>query len=284
LALACVVLLLATSCSRKDSSEWLFESRARPLVASPSLAPQLATLPSGVVLATAVRPNGKGADDPFFYTSANDGDLFRQLLRLNSGVGEVHSHREGTPRLLTGGPGNYYALWTGPALGGYGMNLYLSRSNDYGDSFSRPISLDAQAGGSHPYFNAATARDGTMVVVWISYDTVPGAVPGTGTLQLIRSTDGGGSFSAPTRVSVDVCACCRPELKTDGQETWYLAWRHVAPDQERDIMLAALHDNGATWSESVFVSHDRWHINGCPDSGPSLALLTSRFLSPGTRS
>jgi hypothetical protein len=49
-----------------------------------------------------------------------------------------------------------------------------------------PDPLDAQGGGSHAYFNAAAANDGTMVVAWIAYDPVNGALPETGTLQLIR--------------------------------------------------------------------------------------------------
>jgi hypothetical protein len=157
------------------------------------------------------------------------------------------------------------------------MNLYLSRPTIMAIvSRARFHSMRKPAVLTH----ISMRRLHVMAPWWLfglATTPVPGAVPGTGTLQLIRSTDGGGSFSAPTRVSVDVCPCCRPELKTDGQENWYLAWRDVAPDQERDIVLAAWHDNGATWSEPVFVSHDRWHINGCPDSGPSLALLNDQI-------
>ncbi len=264
---------LLTSCSHKAASQWLFEARARPLIATPSLDPQLATIPSGVVLATAIVPNGKGRNDLFFYTSADGGDVFRRMLSLSSANGDVHPHREGTPRLLIGGSGQYYALWTGTGIRGDGMDLYLVRSDDYGHSFSSAIPLDAQAGGSHPYFNAAAAKNGTLVVIWISYDTISGAVPGTGTLQLMRSSDGGLSFSPPKRLATDVCPCCRPELKTDEQGNWYLAWRQVDPDQSRNIVLASSHDDGVIWSDPVYVSRDEWRIDGCPDSGPTLALL-----------
>jgi hypothetical protein len=145
-----------------------------------------------------------------------------------------------------------------------------------GHSFSRPIPLDGQAGGSNQYFNAAVAPNGDMIVVWIAYNAVKGAVPGTGVLQISRSTDGGKSFAPRVQMAIDVCPCCRPELKTDGQGDWYLAWRHVDLDEERDIVVAASHDNGVHWSKETRVSRDGWHIDGCPDSGPSLALLDGK--------
>jgi hypothetical protein len=269
---ACAIYLVRT-CNRKAPSEWVFETQARPLVDSPrSLAPQLAALPSGVVLATVVEP-GAGAYDLSFYTSPTGGDIFTMGFGLNARVGDVHPMREGTPRLLIGRPGNYCVLWTGTSPTGQGISLFLARSEDYGQSFSSPVPLDLQSGGSHPYFNAALAPAGTLIVVWIAYDAVCGAVADTGVLQLIRSTDGGRSFSAPVQVAVDVCPCCRPELKTDGQGNWYLAWRHVDADQGRDIVAASSHDDGVSWTAGVRVSHDGWHVEGCPYSGPSLALL-----------
>jgi hypothetical protein len=268
---------LVTACSRKAPSEWVFETQARPLVDSPrSLAPQLAALPSGVVLATVVEPSA-GAYDLSFYTSPTGGDIFTMGLELNARVGDVHPMREGTPRLLIGRPGDYYVLWTGTAPTGQGISLFFSHSQDYGHNFSSPVALDLKGGGSHPYFNAAVTPAGTLMVVWMAYDAVNGAVADTGVLQLIRSTEGGRSFSAPVQVAVDVCPCCRPELKTDGRSNWYLAWRHVDADQERDIVAASSHDDGVSWTAEVRVSHDGWHIDGCPDSGPSLALLDSEI-------
>jgi hypothetical protein len=273
LAVVACATFLVMACNPKRSSEWVFESDARPLVVSPSQAPQLETLPSGVVLATLVEPAATGGQDLFFCTSATGGDIFAQSQKLNSDAGSVHPHREGTPRLLIGGPGNYYALWTGAGTEADRMELYFSRSHDYGHSFSPPSPLGGHEGGSHPYFNAAVAPNGTIIVTWIAYDTVKGAIPGTGVLQIIRSADGGTSFSPPLQAEIDVCPCCRPELQTDGKANWYLAWRHVDPDEERDIMLAASRDDGRNWLKATRVSHDGWHIDGCPDSGPSLALL-----------
>lgn len=239
--------------------------------------PELEVLPSGVVIASIVEPDASGGDNLFFCNSTTGADLFTESLELNAGAGGVHPHREGTPRLLIGKAGNYFALWTGSAPGGQGMTLFFARSDNFGHSFSRPVALDAQSGGSHPYFNAAAAPDGTLLVVWIAYDRVEGAVPGTGVLQLIRSTDGGQNFSPPARVAIDVCPCCRPEIKFAGGSTWYLSWRHVDPDQERDIVVASSHDDGAAWSPETRVSRDGWHINGCPDSGPSIALLDGKL-------
>ncbi len=275
-ALALVCAACIAGC-RPRASPLVFEPQARPILAVASSAPDLKLLPSGVVLASLVEPNAGGGDDLFFCTSTTGGaDVFTQSLQLNAGIGSVHSHREGTPRLLTGKPGNYYALWTGSAPNGQGMALFLARSDNFGHSFSKPVALDAPSGGAHPYFNGAVAPNGTMIAVWIAYDRVPGAVPETGVLELIRSTDGGRSFSPPARVAIDVCPCCRPEIKFAGRGAWYLSWRHVDPDQERDFVVISSHDDGSVWSEETRVSRDGWHINGCPDSGSSIALLDGK--------
>ena len=263
-------------CEGRPPARWVFEPQARPMSAQAALAPQFLVLASGDIFATMVSPQAAGGDELFLYSSSTDGDSFARVLQLNRPGAEVHPHLEGTPLLLVGRPGAYYALWTGSAPDKQSMQLTMSRSRDFGHSFSAPVALDAESGGNHPYFNAAVLPDGTMLVVWLSYEVVPGAVPGTAVLQVIRSGDGGATFSAPQRIAINVCPCCRPELKADAQGNWYLAWRHVDRDQERDIVVASSRDNGLTWSTETRVSRDGWHINGCPDSGPSLSFLGNR--------
>jgi len=272
-----ICLVSAAGCrSATTTSPWIFEPQARPITDVPSLAPQLIVLTSGDIFATLVETKAPAAHDLDFYGSTTDGDVFARILQLNAANSNVHPHLEGTPLLRAGRPGAYYAFWTGSGNDQLPMELMYSRSVNFGHSFSSPIPLDAQSGGSHPYFNAAALPDGTMVVVWIAYDTVAGAVPGTGVLQMIRSTDGGNTFSHPQRLAINVCPCCRPEIKADNKGNWYLAWRHVDPDEERDIVAAVSRNRGLTWSPAVRVSRDGWHINGCPDSGPSLALFQGK--------
>ncbi len=275
-----IVFLACTAGCRSASpisSHFVFESVARPIANSPTVAPQLLVLTSGGILATLVEEKSE-ENELGFYGSSTDGDVFTRTLQLNAPNSDVHPHLEGTPLLRVGGPGAYYAFWTGNGDDHLPMELTYSRSTNFGHSFSTPCPLDAQSGGSHPYFNAGVLPDGTVLVVWIAYDKVCGAAPGSGVLQMIRSSDGGATFAAPQRVAIDVCPCCRPELKADSKRNWYLAWRHVDADQERDIVVAVSHDNGLTWSKETRVSHDGWHINGCPDSGPSLSFLGDKTL------
>lgn len=263
--------------SAVTGSRWVFEPEARPISNRSGLAPQLLVLTSGDIFAIQVETKSEQDHDLGFYSSSTDGDIFTRTLQLNGAGNNVHPHLEGTPLLRVGRPGAYYAFWTGSGEGPLAMELMYSRSMNFGHSFSHPVALDAQNGGNHPYFNAAAIPDGTVLVVWIAYEQVAGAVPGTGVLNMIRSTDSGNSFSPPQRIATNVCPCCRPELKADGQGNWYLAWRHVDSDQERDIVVVASHDRGATWSPEVRVSHDGWHIKGCPDSGPSLTSFQGRI-------
>ncbi len=68
-----------------------------------------------------------------------------------------------------------------------------------------------------------------------------------------------------------------------------MAWRNVTASQVRDIVIAASQDRGATWTAPALVSNDKWQIDGCPHSGPSLILrgnelVIAWFSAPDDRS
>jgi hypothetical protein len=91
-------------------------------------------------------------------------------------------------------------------------------------------------------------------------------------LFLAYSTDGGGTFSANRKVATGACPCCKTSLAVAPDGTLYAGWRQVLPGNFRHIAVAGSKDGGTTFSSPVIVSDDRWVLQGCPVSGPSLSL------------
>jgi len=56
----------------------------------------------------------------------------------------------------------------------------------------------------------------------------------------------------------------------------FAAWRKIfgtgGASEVRDIVVASSADHGATWSPPVRVHADDWHVNYCPDAGPSIKV------------
>jgi hypothetical protein len=52
----------------------------------------------------------------------------------------------------------------------------------------------------------------------------------------------------------------------------YAGWRQVLPGNYRHIAVASSTDGGTNFSSRVIVSDDRWMLQGCPVSGPSLSV------------
>ena len=58
----------------------------------------------------------------------------------------------------------------------------------------------------------------------------------------------------------------------------YVAWRHIFGENIRDMAVARSEDGGRSFSAPTRVHVDNWRIDGCPHSGPSLAVDDGRRL------
>ncbi|MEX0625953.1 MAG: sialidase family protein [Chloroflexota bacterium] len=94
--------------------------------------------------------------------------------------------------------GNVYVCWS--RFTGFGQNkIYLSRSTDNGESFSRPIQLTTHGfSGSVQGCDIAIEGDGDLYVTFRTFNDA--SVPGANALFFVRSTDAGASFSRPKKI------------------------------------------------------------------------------------
>ncbi|HMB93070.1 MAG TPA: sialidase family protein [Rhodothermales bacterium] len=224
-------------------------------------------------------------------------------VQVNQGPDIVNRHAQAPAQIVVGPEGNVYVAWTTridiegerfPA-----SNLMLARSTDGGRTFEPEIAVNDDVDGmlaGHTFHNIAVGPEGHIYVAWLdgrkraqakaqqangnAHTPIRRAnfslvrhEPGT-EVRLARSADGGKSFGENVVVAKNSCQCCRTALAVAADGTVYLAWRHIFGDNIRDMALARSTDGGQTFSTPTRIHEDGWHIDGCPHSGPSLAVDT----------
>ena len=205
-------------------------------------------------------------------------------VRVNPQAGVATAWRGDPPSVAVAKNGSVYVVWTARVEvdGKKGTDLYLSVSNDSGQTFAAPVKInDDKTPAAHGMHALDVAEDGRIYVSWLDERNVAAPMPSTKAdghhmesnreLFIADSSDGGRTFSRNRKVAAEACPCCKTALAVAADGTVYISWRHVLPGNFRHIAVTSSSDAGATFSKPVIVSDDKWMLQGCPVSGPSLA-------------
>lgn len=210
-------------------------------------------------------------------------------VRVNSVDGDVSPHLQAPAQVVVSPDGDVHVVWTNaiPVEGRRfpASNLLIASSRDGGRTFEPQHAINSDAGGlpsGHTFHDVTVAADGRIVVTWLDSRNKErrlhdGHEPSTDPTEtgseiwLAISDDGGRTFREST-VAVNTCQCCRTSVITGQDGQIHLAWRHVFEDGSRDMVLSTSTDGGIMFDEPRRIHYDNWQVEGCPHSGPSLAL------------
>ncbi len=244
----------------------------------------MAPAPDGTFYVAWVNHEAKQADVMLARFNAA-GELQGSPVRVNRQPGVATAWRGDQPSLAVSKAGAVHVLWTPRVEEGekHGTDVYLSTSTDRGQSFVTEVKVnDDKATGAHGMHSLAVAADGRIYAAWLDERNVHTPKPSTKAeghhmesnrdLYLAYSTDGGRTFSANNKVASEACPCCKTSLAVSPDGTLYAGWRQVLPGSFRHIAVAGSADGGKSFSTPVIVSDDRWVLQGCPVSGPSLSV------------
>ena len=172
------------------------------------------------------------------------------------------------PRVAVDPERRVFVLWQEIIFSGgsHGGDILFARSEDGGKMFSRPLNLSNSTAGDgkgrinkdiwhNGSLDLAIGADGALYVAWTEYE---------GALWLRRSTDGGKTFSNPSRIN-DTKPARGPSLAVSNG-TLYLAWT-VGDDEAADIRVAKSTDGGASFGEPVIVERSKGYSDA-----PKLAV------------
>jgi len=246
--------------------------------------PATAAAPDGIVYVAWVNHDAKEADVMLARINS-EGAQQGSAVRVNRQQGVATAWRGDQPSVAVSADGAVYVLWTArvDAKDKHGTDVYLSVSNDRGQSFASEVKVnDDKEPNAHGMHSLAVAKDGRIYAAWLDERNVHqpmSSTKGKGhhmesnrEVYVSYSTDGGRSFSANRKVATEACPCCKTSLAVAADGTLYAGWRQVLPGSFRHIAVASSTDGGATFSQPVIVSDDRWVLQGCPVSGPSLSI------------
>jgi hypothetical protein len=159
----------------------------------------------------------------------------------------------------------------------YAGAIYYSMSANAGKSWSDAIFLhsDTTHAFGRSFFDIARLKDGELAAIWLD-GRYGKAVKGSA-LFFNRTAQGKG-FGTDTCLDKGTCECCRTAILTDDAGNIHLAYRSItfpselSGKQVRDMVYKFSADNGRTFSPAKPISNDNWEIEGCPHSGPALAV------------
>jgi len=246
--------------------------------------PATATAGDGTFYVAWVNHDAKEADVMLAHFN-NKAEMQGAPVRVNRQPGVATAWRGDQPSVAVASDGAAYVLWTARVDAGdkHGTDIYLSASNDHGQSFASEVKVnDDKTPNAHGMHSLAVAKDGRIYAGWLDERNVHAPKPSTKAeghhmesnrdLYIATSTDGGRSFSANRKVASDACPCCKTSLAVAADGTLYAGWRQVLPGSFRHIAVASSMDGGMKFSTPVIVSDDHWMLQGCPVSGPSLSV------------
>jgi hypothetical protein len=292
------VLLIVVSCLRAQSPATL--AVAGHANANPSLATR-----DGIV-AVAWSAATASSMDVYAAISHDGGSAFGAPVRVNATPGDARVNSELPPRiaLLPGKSKtqpDVVVVWT--TKGASGTRLIYARSTDGGRTFGAAKDVPGSTGaGARGWESVSVDARGHVDVLWLDHrETVAGGTMNhsmSHEMNHDRGVEESGAIKATpdapkadpteraalsklyftsldrasaTPITGSVCYCCKTSLVSSGQDV-YAAWRHVYAGSQRDIAFTASHDGGKTFAAPLRVSNDGWHIDGCPENGPALAV------------
>src|SRR3954454_19986961 len=134
----------------------------------------------------------------YIATYDQDGAHYVRTVRVDRGTPSVWGlFQDKINVTVDPASGNVYVLWA-QYPGQAGNNtLHFARSTDHGQTFSKPMRITPGL-AQEQLADAAVGPDGTL---YVTYRTIAGQKSTSNAVWLVRSTDGGDSFSAPQLVA-----------------------------------------------------------------------------------
>lgn len=211
----------------------------------------------------------------------------RTSTRNQNGWAEARTVAEGEnwfvnwadfPSVIALSDGSLAAHWlVKSGSGTYAYDVNISRSNDGGKTWGKPIvpHLDKTL-SEHGFVSLIPLPDGRVGAVWLDGRNMKDMkeeagehMPATESMTLrYAAIDAGGKLSDEAQLDDRVCECCQTSaaLTSEGVMAVY---RDRSQTEVRDI-YSVTQGNGA-WGSPRPVHADNWQINACPVNGPSIA-------------
>lgn len=194
------------------------------------------------------------------------GKRFSEPVAVNRLPELISADGEARPQIAAIGE-RVYVSWTQALPQPFAGHVRFAVSDDGGQTFSEPVTVNDDTQPITHRFNAMLADSQGVTLAWIDKrDGVGNRDYRGAAIYTARSTDGGRSFATNRKLANHSCECCRLGMATDTDGTPVVLWRHIFGKNIRDFALARLDEPLRR------VSEDGWAIDACPHHGGALAI------------
>jgi len=218
----------------------------------------------------------------------NETQQFSEPITVSPSKG-LQMHAESMAKVGITAKGIIYAVFRVKAKSNrsmFGGTMYYTISSDKGKTWSDKVKLTADPNStSQSFFDIAMLPDGEIGITWLD-SRMPIHKGRNGKTLYFAKTNMNKGFQNEIPIAGSTCECCRTEIYIDQHKRIHVAYRNIIEKDEevlntnfvvsdveiRDMYYVLSEDNGKTFSSPIPISKDNWHINGCPHTGPSLAL------------
>ncbi len=162
--------------------------------------------------------------------------------------------------------GNWLVVWR--RVIGVKADFYAARSNDTGETWSQPRTVNSAVGATSSNYGSIIRTDGkNWATVWVSGYSEGGRLGKDRDVVFAHSTDAGATWSRTREVNQDAATDSRssndelPAVATGGGG-WIVVWSHQQSDgsgeggSDNDLR-ASVSADGLTWSPPVAVNNDQ---------------------------
>jgi hypothetical protein len=223
-----------------------------------------------------VKSNDGGAS----WTMGNQGQPL--AIYTSSGLGRTADKQWMTADANPSSPfrDSVYVGWT--LFSGFSSQIWFSRSTDHGEHFSAPVMLSVanNDGPFNTYIFLGTGPDGAL---YISYSSFPSNLSPQSDVWLLKSTDGGQTFTGPMLATTFrfVTAAALPNttfrdgisynMTVNPANGHVLLVLEVQTDNGIDVQLTESTDGGKTFSTPIFVNDSTTVRDGTDQFQPTVA-------------
>lgn len=150
----------------------------------------------------------------------------------------------------------------------YGGALYFTTSKDDGETWSKKVKLvNDPSSTSQSFYDLERMETGELAIVWL--DNRLSTREKRGSTLFYTNTINGISVAKEKPIAFNTCQCCRTDLLVSKGEV-KIAFRNIIEGNIRDMFYITSKDNGRVFTKPERISEDKWEIDGCPHTGPSL--------------
>lgn len=215
--------------------------------------------------------------------SKDNGATFLPHKVLNIPAEKISARNENRPKIAFDNDEGVYLSWASPREKKYTADVRFSYSNDYGQTFSQPITVNNDNLLAGHSFNEMLVNDkGEVNIVWLdgrlSHQLRKQGKKSKGSALFIAKAhvDKDNINTVPVfsnqQLANETCVCCRIAMDFNQQGELAILWRHIYGDNIREFALLTLTQGEKQPLKPYQVSYDHWKINGCPHQGGAISI------------